>query len=435
VELREAGFGLGGSDVRRPLLRLGSCAATADAGCTRVAALGGNDADVRVDLLLVRAASGTLVVTRRLGGGLRRCGPGLRAVVRVRPGLVALGLVGIALRVQCVVGMARVACVVGRVLIVPGVLAERVGGCGLRAQRDPRQLALCCEARRPLRLALELALGSGTLAPAALLHDVRELVRDDEFAAPALEIDAALEVDLLRARKRLLARGHLGAVDVDLDVAEVMAEHPLHAIAHRHRQPHRTLLGGAESDMRGERRRLHPRGRLRRPGRLHRRQRLGHLAGTGQRGAIGWRAGVVTRCRGLAIGLLPPLRLGDNPGGAARGARRHLVDAPALERATIELDAYAREPADIRREPAAACCDARRDLVEPPLGLLGVEPAGGVGGISTHSVPDRERQLGRQAIASPFDDGIERVSRALALKLVRMHPARHRRIVSLRASR
>jgi hypothetical protein len=64
--------------------------------------------------------------------------------------------------------------------------------------------------------------------------------------------------------------------------------------------------------------------------------------------------------------------------------------------------------------------------VKSPLGLLRIASTEAIGRVRAYSLPDRERQLARQAMARSLDDRIEPISLALALELGWVQPARHR---------
>jgi hypothetical protein len=153
--------------------------------------------------------------------------------------------------VRCALGDARVRCArdfiarrfsCGRMaelvdlVVVLVVLAERVGRCRLRAQRDARRLAShrpgCC----PRRFALELL--PGPCALSVLLRDVRELMGEHELAAGRCQVDSApLEMDVTPARERRLPGPNLGAVAMEVHVIEPTAVRALHPALQRCRQP------------------------------------------------------------------------------------------------------------------------------------------------------------------------------------------------------
>jgi hypothetical protein len=134
--------------------------------------------------------------------------------------------------------------------------------------------------------------------------------------------------------------------------------------------------------------------------------------------------------RWLGAKRCPPPCLGGDQGVPARCAGSQLIDAPGAERRAVELGPHAREPADIGAQPSATRCDARGEFVKSPLGLLRIASTEAVGRIRACPLPDRERQLVRQAMARSLDDRIEPISLALALELGGMQPARHRATVS-----
>jgi hypothetical protein len=92
----------------------------------------------------------------------------------------------------------------------------------------------------------------------------------------------------------------------------------------------------------------------------------------------------------------------------------------------MDLGLHAREPANVGLQPATTCGNPRRDLAKSPLSLVGIAKARVIGRVRTYSLPDRERELARQARASSRDDRIESGELALPLELGWIHPACHR---------
>jgi hypothetical protein len=99
-------------------------------------------------------------------------------------------------------------------------------------------------------------------------------------------------------------------------------------------------------------------------------------------------------------------------------------------RCAVDLGPDAGEPADVGAQPSTTRCDARGNLVKSSLGLLRIASPERIGRVRAYPLPDRERQLARQAMARSLDDRIEPISLALAVELGGVQPARHRATVS-----
>ena len=130
----------------------------------------------------------------------------------------------------------------------------------------------------------------------------------------------------------------------------------------------------------------------------------------------------------------PAPQLGRHQRVSSRG-RQPQLRRPAREPVVAGLDPHPRRAADVGAQPTSAHRDARRELVEAPPGQLGVASPRGIGRVRAHPVPDRQRQLARQAMAGALDDRIEASTLALALDLGWVHPPRHRAPACVTANR
>jgi hypothetical protein len=221
AELAEPDLRLGGSHVRRRLLRLGR-RTTAAARRAGRGTFGGNDG---LHVRSIRPGKGVRGVAgvewRWFAGGIVRLGVYVVSVGRI---------VGLGLAQRCVSGWlgAFVEC-----LVVAFALAEGIGRCGLRAQRNFRQVAAHRERRGPIGLALELIPRPFTLAAAAaLLHDVGELVRDEPIALWRVRlVRACAKMHLAVFRDRLRRARGRGALRNHDDVSQIHVEQPAHPVA------------------------------------------------------------------------------------------------------------------------------------------------------------------------------------------------------------
>jgi hypothetical protein len=123
--------------------------------------------------------------------------------------------------------------------------------------------------------------------------------------------------------------------------------------------------------------------------------------------------------------------LGVDEGLPARGEGGELVGISDLGMAGFETSTG--QLADLGAEAATACGDARSGIVKLLQRQGAIASTCGVGSVGAGTLPDREGQLGRQAVPRTFGDRIECRSIVGALRLGASHPACHRTLTSSRA--
>ncbi|HEY6178870.1 MAG TPA: hypothetical protein VIX73_30670, partial [Kofleriaceae bacterium] len=121
--------------------------------------------------------------------------------------------------------------------------------------------------------------------------------------------------------------------------------------------------------------------------------------------------------RGRLAACVPPSRLAGDQRLAPRRAVLQLLGHPAVEPLSVELDADARDLANVGDELTATRRDARSQVVEPPLRLIVIAPAGAIGRVGAYPVPERARQLARQTEASSFGERIESIIAGIAPRI------------------
>jgi hypothetical protein len=111
--------------------------------------------------------------------------------------------------------------------------AERIGSRWLRAQRDCHRAAAHRERCGPICLAFELFPGSFTLAATAvLLHDVRNLVRDEPITVRRVRlVRACAKMHLAVFGERLRRARGRGTLGNHHDVSQIHAEQLAHPVA------------------------------------------------------------------------------------------------------------------------------------------------------------------------------------------------------------
>lgn len=164
--------------------------------------------------------------------------------------------------------------------------------------------------------------------------------------------------------------------------------------------------------------------------------RGGDVGGGECRGRVGGRSAMClggdealpARSAECSVESRPAVRLRSDEGLAAGSQGGELVGVQRLGEAAVALDPDAGQLAHVRAEATAACGDARGDVVKPLLRSGEVAPTGAVRRGGAHPLPDREQQLGRQAVSRTLGNRVEWRSIARAAELGAAHPAGHWRL-------
>lgn len=229
AHLREPCLGLGRGDAGHLLLRLGSGAAAARR--TRRRVLGGNH---REGIGFSHLPVGMSIVGLRRVIALSRSG--VRGAVPVGCGLVPLRTTGLAgaraARFRRVVVL-LVELRLIHVGLMRVALVECIGGRPVRAQLDRRGMTARNQVGSAIGFTLELLARSGALsATAMLLHDVRQLVRDQPVARRRSRlVGAGTEVHLVALRDRLGRSCDRRALGNDRHARDIEREQPAHSRA------------------------------------------------------------------------------------------------------------------------------------------------------------------------------------------------------------